>query len=109
MDLAALAKLVWPTLSTAIENTETKDSFPLASLPSTEKLVSYLGPEVAVFQPDDGGLLIKSRGTIPFATKMISGYPALMWFMFQGISMGHSERHAPPRVQVAPPPQAPGQ
>lgn len=107
MDLAALAKLVWPTLSTAIENPNVKDSFPLASLPTTEKLVSYLGPEVAVFQPDDGGLLIKSRGKIPFATKMISGYPALMWFTFQGISMGHSERHVPPPVQVAPLP--PGQ
>lgn len=108
VDLAALAKLVWPMLSTAIENPETKDSFPLASLPSTEKLVSYLGPEVAVFQPDDGGLLIKSRGKIPFATKMIGGYPTLMLFMYQGISMGHSERHVPPRVEVAPPPQPPG-
>jgi hypothetical protein len=108
MDLAVLAKLAWPLLSAAVENPDAKDSFPLASLPSTEKLVSYLGPEVAVFQPDDGGLLVKSRGKIPFATKIIGTYPTLGWFFYAGMSMGHSQHHSHKQVVVpAPPPAVP--
>jgi len=83
MDLAGLAKLVWPMLMQAVEGAG--EEFPLASLPSTNKMVRMLGPEIAVFQPDAGGLLLKSRGKIPFATKMAVGFPVagagLMWMM----------------------------
>jgi hypothetical protein len=84
MDLAVLAKLGWPLLSQAMENPEATEHMPLASLPSTEKLVSFLGPEVAVFQPDQGGVLLKSRGKIPFSTKLIAGYPLMMFVMMGG-------------------------
>ena len=79
-DLAAVTKLIWPILMTAAGNAEMNDEFPLASLPSTNKIVSLLGPEVAVFQADNEGLLLNSRGTVPFATKMFP-FPAVM-FMF---------------------------
>jgi hypothetical protein len=74
MDLAILAKVCWPLLSAVAENPSFNDSIPLGSLPTTQKLVGFLGPEVAVFQPDDGGLLFKSRGKIPFATKFMGYY-----------------------------------
>lgn len=83
MDLAALAKLFWPLLMqlAAME----PDEFPFASLPSTNKMVGLLGPEIAVFAPDAGGLLLKSRGKIPFATKMILGFPVagagILWMI----------------------------
>ena len=51
--------------------------FPFVSLPSTNKLARMLGPEIAVFEPDDDGLLMKSRGKIPFATKFLLMYPAI--------------------------------
>jgi hypothetical protein len=69
MDLAAIAKLGWPFLSQM--QGMAGENFPLASLPSGLKLVSLLGPEVVVFQPDEAGLLLKSRGKIPFATKFL--------------------------------------
>ncbi len=74
MDLATLARLGWPFLVQLSERSE--GEFPLANLPSTGKMVRLLGPEVAVFQPDAGGLLLKSRGLVPFATKA----PFLMQF-----------------------------
>ncbi len=57
---------------------------PLASLPSTQKLVSLLGPEVAVFEPDQDGLLLKSRGKIPFVTKIFAVYP-MLGILFMGL------------------------
>ena len=62
------------------------DDFPLVSMPSTNKLVRMLGPEVAVFQPDEGGLLMKSRGLVPFSTKAPFLYPVagfgIMYLLF---------------------------
>jgi len=69
MDLQALTKLGWPMLMQAAEGLG--EDFPLASMPSTNKMVRMLGPEVVVIRPDDGGLLLASRGQIPFATKLI--------------------------------------
>ena len=51
------------------------NDFPLASLPSTQKMVRMLGPETAVMIPDSDGLLLDSRGKIPFSTKMVLGAP----------------------------------
>jgi len=83
MDLAGLAKLIWPMLMQTVEGAG--EEFPLASLPSTNKMVRMLGPEIAVFQPDASGLLLKSRGKIPFATKMAVGFPVagagLVWMI----------------------------
>jgi len=85
MDLAHMVKMVWPML---IEFTQQdaergrNSDFPLASLPSPGKMVRMLGPEIAVFKPDKGGLLIKSRGKIPFITKIIPAYPMAMMVMF---------------------------
>ena len=110
MDLAALAKLGWPIISTFVEQNKSAD-FPLASLPSTEKLVGFLGPEVAVFQPDDGGLLIKSRGKIPFATKILGTYPTLGWLFYVGFSSSrHVVRETMPPMPPPPlpPQQTPG-
>ena len=82
IDLPALAKLGWPLLMTLAQAEE----FPLASLPSTNKMVRMLGPEIAVIAPDAGGVLLKSRGKIPFATKFVLASPlgglGLIWMMF---------------------------
>ncbi len=84
VDLAPLAKLAWPLLSGAAENPNAAEGMPLASLPSTQKLVSLLGPEVAVFEPDQDGLLLKSRGKIPFVTKIFAVYP-MLGILFMGL------------------------
>lgn len=70
LDLAALAQLGWPFLMQAAE----EDSYfelPLASLPSTDKMVRLLGPEIAVLRRQEDGLLLESRGKIPFSTKLV--------------------------------------
>ncbi len=69
MDLAGIARLLWPMLAQAADSDD--ESFPLASVPSTQKMVRMLGTEVAVIKPDAGGVLLSSRGTIPFATKVM--------------------------------------
>lgn len=98
MDVSALAKLMWPFLMQGVEAAESHGMmFPLASLPSTDKLVKFVGPEIAVFEPDDGGMLLKSRGKIPFITKIFAGYPLMVGGMM-GIFSHHST------VEVAPPP-----
>lgn len=77
MDLAAMTKLFWPMLMQATQSRHTQEFFPLASLPSTNKMVRMLGPEIAVFKPDREGLLLKSRGIVPFSTKFILLYPTM--------------------------------
>jgi len=85
MDLAHMVKMAWPMLvemtQKAAERGENSD-FPLASLPSTGKMARMLGPEIAVFKPDKGGLLMRSRGKIPFITKIIPAYPMAMMVVF---------------------------
>jgi hypothetical protein len=44
-------------------------------------MVRMLGPEIAVITPDDGGVLLNSRGLVPFATKMWT-YPVIPMMMF---------------------------
>ena len=68
IDLPGLAKLLWPMLISA--TTSEDIGLPIASPPSTDKMVRMLGPEAAVIQRDDGGLLLRSRGKVPFATKV---------------------------------------
>jgi hypothetical protein len=67
MDLKAIAKLAWPILMQMAQRSP--EFFPFASLVSAPKLTRMLGPEVAVIRADEGGLLLSSRGKIPFATK----------------------------------------
>ena len=75
VDLGAVAKALWPM---AIQMAQMEEmAFPFTSLPSTNKMVRMLGPEIAVFEPTDGGLMIRSRGTVPFATKMFFLYPVM--------------------------------
>ena len=73
MDLAQLARGLWPVLMGAADMGELQGEwyFPLCSLPSAGKMARMLGPEIAVFQRDESGLMLNSRGKIPFATKMI--------------------------------------
>ncbi|MCK4625584.1 MAG: hypothetical protein KAV00_09765, partial [Phycisphaerae bacterium] len=82
MDLAAITKLFWPMLMQAVQSEGAQEFFPLASLPSTNKMVRMLGPEIAVFKPDREGLLLKSRGKIPFSTKFVLLYPMMGTIMF---------------------------
>ncbi len=81
MDLAGMARLAWPFLSQFAEREP--DDFPFASLPSTQKMVRLLGHEVAVIEADEGGLLFKSRGKVPFATKAAPLGGGLLWILFQ--------------------------
>ena len=83
MDLAALAKAFWPMLMQMAEMFEQRgELFPFGSVPSVGKMVRLLGPEIAVIQPDADGLMMRSRGKIPFATKMIIILPLGMFSMF---------------------------
>jgi hypothetical protein len=86
IDLAEMVKMVWPLLIASTQQDAKygrAPSFPLASIPSTGKMARMLSPEIAVFKSDKGGLLMKSRGKIPFVTKIIpvfsitSGIPML--------------------------------
>ncbi|HUT01139.1 MAG TPA: hypothetical protein VM031_01690 [Phycisphaerae bacterium] len=67
MDLKAIAKLGWPVLMQMAEGFGPR--FPFASLVSANKIARMLGPEVAVLRRDGTGLLMTSRGMIPFSTK----------------------------------------
>ena len=80
MDLATLARAFWSMLAqlSAME----AEVFPFASLPSAQKMVGMLGPEVAVMRPDAGGVLLSSCGKIPFATKTILCYPLMGGLFF---------------------------
>ncbi len=81
MDLSGTVKSFWPMLMMMAE--KSPDDIPLASLPSTAKMARMLGPEIAVFQPDADGVLMNSRGKIPFATKFMLVYPiAIFGLMF---------------------------
>jgi len=80
LDLSEIIKLVWPMLLAARQTTVqygNEADFPLAALPSTGKMARMLGPEIAVFKPDKGGLLMKSRGKVPFITKLLPALPVL--------------------------------
>ena len=68
LDLAGLARAGWPMLLQEAEGGSGRS--PFASLPSTQKMVRLLGPEVAVFERTGDGLRIKGRGKIPFAAKV---------------------------------------
>lgn len=78
MDLSQMVKVAWPMLIAAAQ-ADAKysggSSFPLTSIPSAGKMARMLGPEIAVFKPDKGGLLMKSRGKVPFITKIIPALP----------------------------------
>ena len=84
MDLAAAAKAFWPMLvDLAGKARQRGEDFPFASVPSAGKMVRLLGPEVAVLRPDEDGLMMSSRGKIPFATKAVFGYPfGMLYFVF---------------------------
>jgi len=66
-DLPALTKWFLPTFA-GIAGGE--DS-PLAQMPEPDKLAGLLGPEIIVIQPTRNGWLFKSRGTVPFLTKIL--------------------------------------
>ncbi len=80
-DLAAFAETLWPMLMEMSTSEYAADVFPLADLPSASKLARLLGYEIAVFKPDEDGLLLDSRGQVPFATKILPGYPLMMFGM----------------------------
>ena len=75
LDLAGLARAFWPLLIQF--GASMPQDFPLASMPSPLKMHSLLGPEVAVFKPDAAGVLLDSRGQVPFSTKFMI-YPVIM-------------------------------
>ena len=78
MDMPHVVKTLWPLLLSVSQQAEQRgrnDDFPLTSMPSAGKMARMLGPEVAVFKPDKGGLLLKSRGTIPLITKIVPTMP----------------------------------
>jgi len=84
LDLAAFAKTFWPLLMQMAESMP--EQFPLVSMPSGGKMVRLLGPEIAVLSGEADGVLMKSRGKIPFSTKMILSGPlgmASFFFMFR--------------------------
>ena len=78
MDLPALTKLFWPMLISLTQMAPEDSTFPLVALPSTQKIVRMLGPEIVIITPDADGLLLDGRGKIPFVTKIIPAYPAMM-------------------------------
>ena len=88
MDLAAVVRVFWPMLVQLAGKAETEgDEFPLASLPSANKLARMLGPEVAVLSPDDDGLMMRSTGLVPFATKFAMFSPLYGGLFFLMMAM----------------------
>lgn len=78
IDMSAMVKILWPLLRDQGHGSD----FPLASLPTTEKMISLLGSEVAVVESLDEGILLKSRGHVPLLTKAPLGmYPGFL-FLF---------------------------
>jgi hypothetical protein len=69
-DLPALTKWFLPTFAGLFGRGGDEDS-PLAQLPEPDKLAGLLGPEIIVIQPTRNGWLFKSRGTVPFLTKIL--------------------------------------
>ncbi|MCK5114834.1 MAG: hypothetical protein KAR11_08750 [Phycisphaerae bacterium] len=82
MDLPALTKLVWPMLVQATQNGGRggPGEF-LRSVPSTQKIVSLIGPEMIVFIPDEGGMLLSSRGAVPLGSMLPVGYGGAVYFV----------------------------
>ena len=86
-DLAAFAEAFWPLLMEASASEYVVVNFPLVDMPSASKLARMLGYEVAVFKPDEDGLLLDSRGQVPFATKILPAYPLMGGMMWYGMMM----------------------
>ncbi|MDP6636367.1 MAG: hypothetical protein QGG42_15810 [Phycisphaerae bacterium] len=85
MDMSQMVKVLWPLLISVSEQVAkqgNRNDFPLVSIPSAGKMARMLGPEIAVFKPDKGGLLLKSRGKIPLITKILTAYPVAGGGMF---------------------------
>ena len=80
MDVAALARMLWPMLQQLMMMSP--EEMPLVSLPSADKMVRLLGPEIVVFKADAEGLLLKSRGKVPLITKVLPGMFGSSGFMF---------------------------
>jgi len=80
IDLAALAKNFWPLLQMGIASEFDDTDW---TLPDTDTLLKYLGPEVAVVNSDPDGLLITGVGLFPFGTLGIGGY-GLAFMMMMG-------------------------
>jgi len=82
IDLAGMTKALWPMLVQLAGKADASgEPFPFTSVPSTNKMVRMLGYELAVVVPDEDGLLMKSRGKIPFTTKTVFAYPLMMIMM----------------------------
>ena len=71
MDLAEVVNVLWPKI-TPTDRDKRNGSHPFVSVPPVSKIAGMLGPEIIVFKPDKRGLLMKSRGKIPFVTKILS-------------------------------------
>jgi hypothetical protein len=102
-DLPALTKWFLPTLGGIFGFAGGEDS-PLGQLPEPDKLAGLLGPEIIVIQPAKNGWLFKSRGTVPFLTKVLmmqgSGAAYLIPMMMERnmrIESGRSRPNTPPR------------
>ncbi|MCY2925931.1 MAG: hypothetical protein NT031_10915, partial [Planctomycetota bacterium] len=81
VDLAALAKAVWPLFRDGRRGSD----FPLVSLPTTETLVRLLGEEVVLVQAAADGILLKSRGRVPLLTKAPTIFPLGYFFLMSGV------------------------
>ena len=102
-DLPALTKWFLPTLA-GIFGFARDENSPLGQLPEPDKLAGLLGPEIIVVQPTKNGWLFKSRGTVPFLTKILmtqgGGAMYLIPMMMERsmrIESGRSRPNTPPR------------
>jgi len=102
-DLPALTKWFLPTFAGLFGFAGDGDS-PLGQLPEPDKIAGLLGPEIIVIQPVKNGWLFKSRGTVPFLTKILmmqgSGVAFLIPMMMERnmrIESGPSRPNTPPR------------
>jgi hypothetical protein len=78
IDFPALARLGWPLLMQLIE--QEGMPFPLKSPPSTAKVVRMLTPEIMVIKVDADGVLLDSRGTVPFGALYLQSGPAILLY-----------------------------
>ena len=112
MDLGVLANAFWPMFMQAREAGRTLGQggdiilggLPLGTLPETEVLTKYLGPELAVFENDKDGLLLESSGLVPLVTKIAPVYCTVSVYVGLELASGMSRIH---KAQETPEPPAP--
>ena len=70
VDVAGLARSLWPMIAMFFGREQTDEW----SIPDTNTLLQFLGPEVVVYENDDTGLRMTGAGLLPFYALLLQLY-----------------------------------